>query len=325
MFKSWRRDASRIAGLRRSSRPGGQAERMGDGGGLRKIEDQVLLWQTPQTDSFRSRGGDRKDEMGLDQQSRFWPTPDAQAMNDGEAPASWKARAAVLKVKHGNGNGAGMPLAIAGSAWGTPTSRDHKDGDCTTADVPTNGLLGRQAVRDMDSSRPDQQTARRGPRSFPSARTLRRLSAARNLSPGERTLLDCWTYRRWSLLSRLTLTRDEATGIVEVRERSVAPYVRPSLRKRLNPRFVESLMMWPERWTSVWTPLEPAAMESWLCRARQHLLNLFGGREFAETKPEFTVVPGSEKPDNGNTATAAERSDVPASDPLLTRHTEVTA
>jgi hypothetical protein len=42
MFKSWRRDASRIAGLRRSSRPGGQAERMGDGGGLRKIEDQVL-------------------------------------------------------------------------------------------------------------------------------------------------------------------------------------------------------------------------------------------------------------------------------------------
>jgi len=27
-------------------------------------------WQTPQTDNFRSRGGDRKDEMGLDQQAR---------------------------------------------------------------------------------------------------------------------------------------------------------------------------------------------------------------------------------------------------------------
>lgn len=33
------------------------------------------MWQTPATDSFRSRGGDRKDEMGLDQQARFFPTP----------------------------------------------------------------------------------------------------------------------------------------------------------------------------------------------------------------------------------------------------------
>jgi hypothetical protein len=32
-------------------------------------------WQTPATDSFRSRGGDRKDEMGLDQQARMFPTP----------------------------------------------------------------------------------------------------------------------------------------------------------------------------------------------------------------------------------------------------------
>jgi hypothetical protein len=32
-------------------------------------------WQTPATDSFRSTGGDRKDEMGLDQQARTWPTP----------------------------------------------------------------------------------------------------------------------------------------------------------------------------------------------------------------------------------------------------------
>jgi len=36
------------------------------------------LWQTPQTDSFRSRSADRKDEQGLDQQARFWPTPTAE-------------------------------------------------------------------------------------------------------------------------------------------------------------------------------------------------------------------------------------------------------
>lgn len=37
--------------------------------------DQAPLWQTPATDSFRSRGGDRSDEMGLDQQARLWGTP----------------------------------------------------------------------------------------------------------------------------------------------------------------------------------------------------------------------------------------------------------
>ena len=39
------------------------------------------LWPTPQTDSFRSRGGDRKHEKGLDGMARDWPTPMA---NDGD-------------------------------------------------------------------------------------------------------------------------------------------------------------------------------------------------------------------------------------------------
>lgn len=36
---------------------------------------QATQWQTPAVDSVRSRGGDRKDEQGLDQQARFFPTP----------------------------------------------------------------------------------------------------------------------------------------------------------------------------------------------------------------------------------------------------------
>lgn len=58
----------------------GQAEEMArrrvDAGHALNLQDQVALWQTPATDSFRSRGGDRKGEQGLDQQARgFWPTP----------------------------------------------------------------------------------------------------------------------------------------------------------------------------------------------------------------------------------------------------------
>lgn len=43
------------------------------------LKRDAEIWQTPATDSFRSRGGDRKDEMGLDQQARaMFPTPAAR-------------------------------------------------------------------------------------------------------------------------------------------------------------------------------------------------------------------------------------------------------
>ena len=45
----------------------------GCGGG--EFAKQANQWQTPAADSFRSRGGDRVDEMGLDQQARMFPTP----------------------------------------------------------------------------------------------------------------------------------------------------------------------------------------------------------------------------------------------------------
>ena len=48
----------------------------GCGGG--EFGKQANQWQTPATDSFRSRGGDRKDEPGLDQHARMFPTPNAK-------------------------------------------------------------------------------------------------------------------------------------------------------------------------------------------------------------------------------------------------------
>jgi hypothetical protein len=52
-----------------------------------------------------------------------WPTPNAGGFNEGESLESWQARADLLKEKHNNGNGAGMPLGVAVKAtWGTPQS-----------------------------------------------------------------------------------------------------------------------------------------------------------------------------------------------------------
>jgi hypothetical protein len=52
-------------------------------------------WQTPATDNFRSRGGDREDEMGLDRQARTWPTPTA-----GDSNASGSAAYSTESGRH---------------------------------------------------------------------------------------------------------------------------------------------------------------------------------------------------------------------------------
>lgn len=56
--------------------------------------------------------------------TRAWPTPDASVAQDGEQPATWLARREVLKAKGTNGNGAGMPLAMAVKLLPTPTKQD---------------------------------------------------------------------------------------------------------------------------------------------------------------------------------------------------------
>ena len=89
----------------------------------------AAMWPTPQTDSFRSRGGERRDEKGLDRMARDWPTPMA---NDGCKPSA--------------GNRKTADLTHAVGLWMTPTARDHKDGATTLANTPVNGLLGRQVL-----------------------------------------------------------------------------------------------------------------------------------------------------------------------------------
>ncbi len=53
-------------------------------------------------------------------------------------------------------------------------------------------------------------------------------------------------------------------------------WTRASFRRKLNQRFVESLMMWPPYWTSDRPVLGPEAMASWRSRALSHLSILLG-------------------------------------------------
>ncbi|MDE2106617.1 MAG: hypothetical protein KGL39_55895, partial [Patescibacteria group bacterium] len=150
------------------------------------------------------RSGDRKDEMGLDQQSRF---------------------------------------------WGTPTSRDWKDG--SSADTaPTNGLLGRQVIQNWPTPRAEERNqynsadngvalSRAATQNFPSS------PLAPEQPDSGRT---CWCG---------TLNCD-----------------RQSHKRRLNAYFVEWLQGLPLNWTSKTARIDSEALEIWLSRCRRRLLSL---------------------------------------------------
>lgn len=75
----------------------------------------------------------------------LWPTPNAGPQNDTDT--KWMQRREKLAKKYGN-NGFGLTLGMAAqmTSWGTPTSRDHKDGDANLEKVPVNSLLGREVL-----------------------------------------------------------------------------------------------------------------------------------------------------------------------------------
>lgn len=103
--------------------------------GFSSLQDtaQMAGWCSP-TCQDGSRGGlpPRPQDTGvpLSQQAALagWATPDANAMNLGEGLETWDARQIKNKAKHGNGNGAGMPIAVqalttlpSGAMAGHPT------------------------------------------------------------------------------------------------------------------------------------------------------------------------------------------------------------
>lgn len=165
----------------------------------------VQFWQTPATETNRSRGGERKDEMGLDQQARaFWATPMA---SDGTKPSAGNRADADLTHQ-----AAAFPV----SAWPTPNARDHKE-----QDMPgRHGEMSLPHMVESPSTRPDPQTAPDGSGSSTDT---------------------------------------------------------PTLRRRLNPRFVAWLMGLPPGWSDP----EPApdnsarlAMQSYQSRQRSHFVSL---------------------------------------------------
>ena len=71
-----------------------------------------------------------------------WLTP--RADESGENPETFVKRMGDRTMDCYGSLSAQVKYGVAG--WATPTSRDHKDGNCLEANVPVNALLGRQCL-----------------------------------------------------------------------------------------------------------------------------------------------------------------------------------
>lgn len=131
------------------------------GGGGGEFAKQVMAWQTPATDSFRSRGGERKDEQGLDQQERTWPTP--KAITGGA-----NSKRLERRRKAGGGPG-GADLQEAVQHWMTPHASDTRSSVTGKITKKNSRPLCEQVSR---FSLPGPQTLRHGPGCSCSARML---------------------------------------------------------------------------------------------------------------------------------------------------------
>jgi len=174
-------------------------------GGCCNLSTDAILRQTPGTDSFRSRGGDRNalkrgDEMGLDQEARH---------------------------------------------WGTPTTRDWKDGATSLENTPINGLLGRQVL--PWSSLPAPQTPETDLWRTPQCATENSLRGSgqdpeKRKAQGHNVMIqDQACYWEPSPPAPQTLDGELFSGSGQT-------------SRRLSPRFVEWLMNFPIGWTELSKP-----------------------------------------------------------------------
>ncbi len=134
-------------------------------------------WLTPHGMSGMDSKTGRPGAAGeFAKQATNWPTPSASVANDRESPESWHARAATLKAKHMNGNGAGLPLTVAAAQWPTPAARDSKGANSEQHCTLTGG--GRKHMDQLANFvaySPLAQQIADGPTSSPLTPTSRRL------------------------------------------------------------------------------------------------------------------------------------------------------
>ncbi len=254
---------------------------MGNGG---ECSGEATQWQTPQTDSFRSRGGDRKNEMGLDQEARNWGTPTSRDHKDaacaeadvetngllGRQTVRWEGQwrtpdcpATGGPRNHTTSIGDGHQITIADQAqnWPTPNTRDHHP------QGPREDAKQRQT--NLSDTVANWPTPTQNPTGNQSTRRENGREALRLTS-------QCLESRAKTFD---TSHQDPTQPNGQMCWCGIHGCGLPSHRRKLNPLFEAWLMGWPFWWMTK-EPMLCAwlEMELYLSRSRRLLSSLLGGR-----------------------------------------------
>lgn len=223
----------------------------------RQLTTESAIWQTPATDSFRSRAGERKDEMGLDQQARMWTTPQARDTKSGDPN-----RVGRFGTKHGGAN-----LGDDVTLWPTPASRDYKDSEgMSTTGINPDGSI-RQRLDQLPRavflfSRLDQATMKDG-------------DTSSNNGPNSRQRLPTATSKDAATSRSAHLSTQSGRHPGTTLTDATAP---KGSKKKLNPNFTDWLMGFPPGWTSASIAFAPEETQSSRSRLRTHLSRLLERR-----------------------------------------------
>ena len=224
----------------------------------KNLREQTANWPTPRSTDDTKGGPNQQGSKGdlmLPSAAAQWPTPSASVANDGESPETWHARAAKLKEKGINGNGAGLPLTVAAVQWPTPNAMDSEQAG--GLGCIANGKRGHSLT----------SASRQWP--TPEARDYRSESGSAEFI-AERLQQQ----RGQSLSFMVAHSSHQAQPISDGATSSEAT---PSTPRRLNPIFGEWLMGWPSQWTKA----EPSASSAsatalWRLRLAWQLSCCFG-------------------------------------------------
>ena len=211
------------------------------------LRDQTRQWQTPATDSFRSRGGARKSGVmhpgtTLTDAARLWPTPAAQ--DDNKTP---EAHMAMKQRMKGGPRSTVTSLQVEVQLWATPKSA-----------LSGPDFARQEARKETHGSGADDLVTQIARWSTPTSRDFRHPQDLPNRhgSPSLPQQID--------RLSR----PDPATGTDGARSSSAGPTSRP----RLNARFAEWLMGLPEGFASP-EPMNSAPSATAWCRSQRRWLS----------------------------------------------------
>lgn len=220
-----------------------------------------------------------KAQVGLQNQVRLWPTPSAGLHNDAEEAESFMTRRERLKALGMNGNGAGIPLAIAAKIWPTPAATDgekapkfHKGGNLSLPESARTWSTPRSS--DGEKGGPNQAFGAGGtplPAQAAQWRTPQAMDAERGSNgtwqpkpqAGQHSLrhqIEKWSTPRSLEVGQYTRDngdpekqRPSLTGhafSLPAPATSTAGATFSPERRSLNPLFVEWLMGWPPGWTN---------------------------------------------------------------------------